>query len=77
MSYHFETTRPILTFCSGTDEQNTTIAACGVPVNEYFWLNTLHPTFPVHEVVADQLSQQLSSCTNCTSAIRKRWQLTL
>ncbi|KAL0261895.1 hypothetical protein SLS55_003328 [Diplodia seriata] len=31
---------------NGTDEQNTTVAACGVAVNEYFWLNTLHPTFP-------------------------------
>ncbi|GME38935.1 GDSL esterase/lipase [Neofusicoccum parvum] len=61
---------------NGTDAQNTTSAACGIPVNEYFWLNSLHPTFPVHEAVAAELSKQLSSCANCTSSIRRRWQLT-
>ncbi|KAB2572160.1 Lipase GDSL [Lasiodiplodia theobromae] len=61
---------------NGTDEQNTTIAACGAAVNEYFWLNSLHPTFPVHEAVASELSKQLSACANCTSTYRRRWQLT-
>ncbi|KAL8755067.1 MAG: hypothetical protein Q9184_004911, partial [Pyrenodesmia sp. 2 TL-2023] len=29
---------------------------CQYPVNEYFWLNGLHPTYPVHEALAAQLA---------------------
>lgn len=25
---------------------------CGVAVNEHFWLNELHPTYPVHDATA-------------------------
>jgi phospholipase/lecithinase/hemolysin len=32
---------------------------CGVPVNQYFWLNSLHPTFPVHDVLAEKVAQML------------------
>lgn len=37
---------------SGTPEWDTFTPSCGVPVNEYFWLNDLHPTYPIHDVVA-------------------------
>ncbi|KAL7621997.1 hypothetical protein AAE478_007498 [Parahypoxylon ruwenzoriense] len=50
-------------FCSayqnGTPEENTLISSCGVAVNEYFWLNNLHPTYPIHEVVAKQVADAL------------------
>lgn len=29
---------------------------CQYPVNEYFWLNGLHPTYPIHEALAAQLA---------------------
>ncbi|KAI4845835.1 hypothetical protein E4T44_05406 [Aureobasidium sp. EXF-8845] len=28
---------------------------CGVPVDEYLWLNSLHPTFRMHEAIAAQI----------------------
>lgn len=28
---------------------------CEYPVKEYFWLNGLHPTFPVHRAMAEEL----------------------
>ncbi|KAI9719064.1 MAG: hypothetical protein M1812_003694 [Candelaria pacifica] len=28
---------------------------CSIPVNEYFWLNDLHPTFPVHNASAAEI----------------------
>ncbi|KAH9998187.1 carbohydrate esterase family 16 protein [Xylariaceae sp. FL0662B] len=44
---------------NGTPEDNTLIASCGVAVNEYFWLNNLHPTYPIHDVVAQQVGDAL------------------
>ena len=32
-------------------------AECAVPVNQYFWLNSLHPTYPMHDVVAEGVSK--------------------
>lgn len=32
---------------------------CGIPVNQYFWLNGLHPTYPIHDVLAGQLAKLL------------------
>ncbi|KAK7991711.1 hypothetical protein PG988_000505 [Apiospora saccharicola] len=50
-------------FCAayqnGTPKQDTLDPACGVPVNEYFWLNSLHPTYPMHDVVAEQVAAAL------------------
>ncbi|EPE31613.1 SGNH hydrolase [Glarea lozoyensis ATCC 20868] len=37
---------------NGTPKQDTFIESCGVPVNQYFWLNSLHPTSAMQEVVA-------------------------
>jgi len=38
--------------------------ACGIPVNQYFWLNTLHPTYPMHDVLAQQVALQLQAGPN-------------
>ncbi|KAJ3041496.1 hypothetical protein HDV00_009292 [Rhizophlyctis rosea] len=34
------------------------------PVNEYFWMNSLHPMFPVHKELAKQLSKELTKASN-------------
>jgi len=51
------------TYCAayenGTPAENTLIASCGIPVNEYFWLNTLHPTYPMQDVLAQQIAKTL------------------
>ncbi|KJR86882.1 uncharacterized protein SPSK_11027 [Sporothrix schenckii 1099-18] len=54
---------------SGTPEPDTVIESCGVPVDQYFWLNSLHPTYPIHDVVAEQVSKALTAGPNvCSSA---------
>ncbi|KAH7014100.1 uncharacterized protein B0I36DRAFT_255353 [Microdochium trichocladiopsis] len=49
---------------NGTPAKDTFIATCGVPVNEYFWLNALHPTYPIHDVVAQQLAKTVAAGPN-------------
>lgn len=49
---------------SGTPEKDTFLEECGVPVNQYFWLNNIHPTYPVHEAVAAQIAQLLGAGPN-------------
>ncbi|KAI1504803.1 hypothetical protein F5X99DRAFT_349600 [Biscogniauxia marginata] len=44
---------------NGTTDQDTLDPSCGVAVNEYFWLNNLHPTYPIHEVVALEIADAL------------------
>lgn len=51
-------------FSSGTPDPDTLDSACGVPVDEYFWLNSLHPTYPVHDVVAEQVAAALAKGPN-------------
>lgn len=34
---------------------------CGVPIDQYFWLNTLHPTYPMHNFLSSQITQLLMS----------------
>jgi len=34
---------------------------CGVPIDEYFWLNRLHPTYPVHNFMGSQITQLLGT----------------
>ncbi|CAJ2505488.1 Uu.00g128820.m01.CDS01 [Anthostomella pinea] len=51
-------------YMNGTDEDDTLIASCGIPVNQYFWLNSLHPTYPIHDVVAQQVAQGLAAGPN-------------
>lgn len=38
-------------------------SACGVSVNEYFWLNDLHPTYPMHNFIGSQIVKLLSAAT--------------
>ncbi|KAA1477376.1 hypothetical protein DENSPDRAFT_583185 [Dentipellis sp. KUC8613] len=45
---------------NGTPNTATQIAPCA-PVSSYFWLNTLHPLFTVHGVVARAISTTLST----------------
>ena len=50
--------------CSGTPEWDTLIESCGHAVNEFFWLNSLHPTYPVHDVVAEGVAELLRGRPN-------------
>ncbi|KAL9000873.1 MAG: hypothetical protein Q9169_000628 [Polycauliona sp. 2 TL-2023] len=34
--------------------------SCGVSVNAYLWLNDLHPTYPMHNLIASQIVQQIT-----------------
>ena len=49
---------------SGTPAPDTMTSGCDVPVNQYFWLNSLHPTYPMHEVVAKEVARQLREGPN-------------
>ncbi|KAF8801643.1 hypothetical protein BYT27DRAFT_7197861 [Phlegmacium glaucopus] len=45
---------------NGTPKSATQIPPCA-PVSSYFWLNTLHPLFTVHDVLARAISTVLST----------------
>ena len=67
----FEQTCPYTnttTYCDvyteGTPSWYTYDAACGVPVDQYFWLNGLHPTFRIHNATAYLISRQLSKVSS-------------
>ncbi|KAI0672805.1 hypothetical protein C8Q78DRAFT_681466 [Trametes maxima] len=45
---------------NGTPELTTQIAPCA-PVSSYFWLNSLHPLFTVHNILAHAISTTLST----------------
>ncbi|KAK2758073.1 hypothetical protein FQN54_004480 [Arachnomyces sp. PD_36] len=47
----------------GTDDWYTLLPACDIAVNEYFWLNNLHPTFPVNNATAREIVEMLDSET--------------
>ncbi|KAI1811984.1 hypothetical protein GGS20DRAFT_592349 [Poronia punctata] len=49
---------------NGTPEEDTFTPSCGVPVNQYFWLNNLHPTSAIHEVVAKEIADALTEGPN-------------
>ncbi|KXJ93536.1 hypothetical protein Micbo1qcDRAFT_223168 [Microdochium bolleyi] len=49
---------------NGTPAKDTFIAACGVPVNQYFWRDSIHPTYPIHQVVAEQFVKTLGAGPN-------------
>lgn len=44
---------------NGTASWYTFDKACGIPVDEYFWLNTLHPTFRMHNATAKAIAAEL------------------
>ncbi|KAG6812130.1 hypothetical protein H0H92_004244 [Tricholoma furcatifolium] len=45
---------------NGTPDLTTQISPCA-PVSSYFWLNTLHPLFTIHDFVARGISTLLSA----------------
>ncbi|KAK5163137.1 uncharacterized protein LTR77_010921 [Saxophila tyrrhenica] len=45
---------------NGTDSWYTFDADCGVAVDEYFWLNSLHPTFRMMNATAKAIVEELS-----------------
>ncbi|GAW08948.1 carbohydrate esterase family 16 protein [Lentinula edodes] len=45
---------------NGTPGMTTQVEGCA-PVSSYFWLNTLHPLFTVHNILAHALSTALST----------------
>ncbi|KAK5131701.1 hypothetical protein LTR08_000755 [Meristemomyces frigidus] len=47
-------------YANGTPSWYTLNATCIYPVDEYFWLNTLHPTFRMMNVTAQEIAAQLS-----------------
>ncbi|TFK36386.1 GDSL lipase/esterase [Crucibulum laeve] len=49
-----------LPYLNGTPERTTQIDPCA-PVSSYFWLNTLHPLFTVHNILAHAISTVLSA----------------
>ncbi|KAI1118323.1 carbohydrate esterase family 16 protein [Nemania sp. NC0429] len=55
-------------FCAayqnGTPSPTTLDPSCGVPANQYFWLNNLHPTSAIHEVVARGIASLLTAGPN-------------
>jgi hypothetical protein len=44
---------------SGTPRPDTFAAECGARADEYFWLNGLHPTTPVHDALAFEMARML------------------
>ncbi|KAI0199771.1 hypothetical protein F4808DRAFT_471232 [Astrocystis sublimbata] len=58
------TTDYCVAYQDGTPAQDTFDPSCGIPVNEYFWLNDLHPTSAIHEVVAKGVADLLSADPN-------------
>ncbi|KAI5861427.1 carbohydrate esterase family 16 protein [Durotheca rogersii] len=55
------TTAYCTAYQNGTPTQDTLTPSCGVAVNEYFWLNNLHPTYPIHELVAKEVVDKLEA----------------
>ncbi|KAF1836120.1 hypothetical protein BDW02DRAFT_629006 [Decorospora gaudefroyi] len=47
-------------YMNGTPDWYTKDASCEYPVNEYLWLNSLHPTFPIHNATAASIAKLLS-----------------
>jgi phospholipase/lecithinase/hemolysin len=47
-------------YANGTARGDAFVASCTVPANQYFWLNTLHPTYPVHDALGFTMSTALS-----------------
>ncbi|KAI0345104.1 hypothetical protein BDW22DRAFT_1325510 [Trametopsis cervina] len=45
---------------NGTPNTNTQIQPCA-PVSSYFWLNSLHPLFTVHNILAHAIATSLST----------------
>ncbi|GJD01239.1 cellulose-binding gdsl lipase [Colletotrichum higginsianum] len=49
---------------NGTGAEDTLVESCTYRVNEYFWLNSLHPTYPIHDAVAETVGAALAAGPN-------------
>ncbi|KAJ4253744.1 hypothetical protein NW762_010138 [Fusarium torreyae] len=53
------------TYCkayqSGTEEIDTKVDECEYAANEYLWLNSFHPTSPMHKLLAKDVARFLKS----------------
>lgn len=47
-------------YIKGTAEWTSFNRQCSIPVDQYFWLNPLHPTFRIQNVTAKVVAKQLS-----------------
>ncbi|KAF2874435.1 hypothetical protein BDV95DRAFT_675690 [Massariosphaeria phaeospora] len=50
-------------YANGTPTWYTFDPNCAYPVNEYLWLNDLHPTFPMHNATAASVVDYLNAMT--------------
>ncbi|EME81427.1 carbohydrate esterase family 16 protein [Pseudocercospora fijiensis CIRAD86] len=48
-------------YANGTPDWYTYNATCGISVDQYFWLNSLHPTFRMHDLLAQQIGDVLNN----------------
>ncbi|PGH13932.1 hypothetical protein AJ79_03347 [Helicocarpus griseus UAMH5409] len=46
-------------YAKKTPEWDTFIESCKIPVNQYFWLDSLHPTYPIHNATASGVARML------------------
>lgn len=46
-------------YAGGTDKPDSRLPECPHAVNQYLWLNDLHPTYPVHRLWARQIAEML------------------
>jgi phospholipase/lecithinase/hemolysin len=60
-SGYLNTTAFCTAYQNGTPNLNTLDPSCGIPVNQYFWLNSLHPTYPMQDVMAQNIALQLEA----------------
>lgn len=51
----------VLMNSSGTPTWYTKDPSCQYAVNEYLWLNSLHPTFPMHNATAASVAKFLGA----------------
>jgi phospholipase/lecithinase/hemolysin len=58
---YLNTTNYCVEYENGTPTEDYFNATCGIPVNEYFWLNSLHPTYPMMDRLANNITQQLAA----------------
>src|SRR5579871_2053496 len=71
-SCYRNTTSYCETYMNGTPSMTSFNLSCGLPVNEYFWLNSLHPTYPMHDAIAEHVATLLEkvppSSIKCNSS---------
>ncbi|GAB7343402.1 hypothetical protein MBLNU457_1436t2 [Dothideomycetes sp. NU457] len=62
---------------SGTPDWYTFDERCGISVDQYFWLNSAHPTFRIHNATAKSIAAGLSLLGRSTDKVRDPLQIPL